>query len=287
MSMPQLGKVGIWSMELRFGDHAVGNALAADLDSMGFGAIWMPGGIDDGVLSDMERLLAATQNCTIASGILNIWKHEPADVADWFANLSPEHQRRTMVGVGVSHGPIIGDAWEKPLAKTRAFVEAALAAGMPGTNMCVAALGPKMLALSGELTAGAHPYLVTPEHTKEARDILGSGPLLAPEQGVIFGENRDDIRQTAQAGLSNYRMLPNYRNSWKRLGLSEQDIEDCSDALIDANFASGSLDAMAERVAAHHAAGADHVCIQIVSGAMGGDMAKLRPQYEQLAGALL
>ncbi|MEZ5744009.1 MAG: TIGR03620 family F420-dependent LLM class oxidoreductase [Sphingomonadaceae bacterium] len=287
MTTPQLGKVGIWSMELRFGDQEVGNALAADLEKMGFGAIWVPGGIDDGVLKDIELLLAATETVTIASGILNIWMHEPADVAAWFAALPAEHQRRVMIGVGVSHGPIIGEAWEKPLAKTRGFLEAALAAGMPRENLCVAALGPKMLALAGELTAGAHPYLVTPEHTKQAREILGPGKLLAPEQGVVFGDSPAEIREKAEGGLSNYRMLPNYRNSWLRLGLTEQDIEDWSDALIEANFATGAVEAMAARVAAHHEAGADHVCVQIVSGAMGGDMKALGPQYRALAEAVL
>lgn len=286
MSVPEMGKVGIWSMELRFVDRSKGDALAAELDELGFGALWIPGGIDDAVLGDVERLLGVTKNLTIATGIINLWKQEAADVAAWFNGLSDAHKSRVMLGIGISHGPIIGEGWNKPVARTRAYLEDLKAAGMAMDNTCLAALGPKMVALSGELTAGAHPYLVTPEHSAQAREILGPGKLLAPEQGVIFGDTPAKIREIAEAGLTNYRMLPNYRNSWKRLGFTEEDIETASDRLIEGLFACGSTDVMAERVKAHHEAGADHVCIQIVSGAMGGDMDALRPQYRALAEAL-
>lgn len=287
MSIPNMGKVGIWSLELRFGDTAKIDAVAAELDEMGFGALWIPGGIDDAVLGDVERLLSVTKRMVIATGILNIWKHEPEDVAGWFNGLSDVHKSRTMIGVGISHGPIIGENWDRPLARTRDFLEKLAAAGMPMDNCCVAALGPKMVALSGELTAGAHPYLVTPEHSAQAREILGPGKLLAPEQGVIFGDTPARIREIAEAGLTNYLMLPNYRNSWKRLGFSEEDIETVSDRLIEGIFATGNAADMARRVKAHHDAGADHVCLQIVSGAMGGNLDELRPQYRVLADALL
>lgn len=287
MSVPVMGKVGIWSMELRFSDKDKGNALAAELDELGFGALWIPGGVDDQVLGDVDRLLSATKRMTIATGIINLWKQEPQDIADWFAGLSDAHKSRVMLGIGISHGPLIGEEWNKPLARTREYLDKLEAAGMAMDNTCLAALGPKMMALSGERTAGAHPYLVTPEHTAQARQILGPGKLLMPEQGVVFGDSPDAIREIAQAGLSNYCQLPNYRNNWMRFGITEEDIENCSDRLIDAVFATGPVANMAARVKAHHDAGADHVCVQIVSGAMGGDMDALRPKYRELAEAML
>lgn len=287
MSIPNMGKVGIWSMELRFADAGKGNALAAELDELGFGALWIPGGLDDAVLGDLDRLLSVTKRMVIATGIINLWKHDPKDLADWFNGQSDANKSRLMLGIGISHGPLIGEGWNKPIARTREFLEKLAAAGMPMDNTCLAALGPKMVALSGELTAGAHPYLVTPEHSAQAREILGPGKLLAPEQGVIFGDSPAKIREIAEAGLSNYLKLPNYCNNWKRLGFSEEDIETVSDRLIEGIFACGDTAKMAQRVKAHHDAGADHVCVQIISGAMGGDIDALRPQYRALAEALL
>jgi probable F420-dependent oxidoreductase len=280
-----LGKLGIWSMEMRFGDKAEGNAVAAELDELGYGALWMPGGIDDAVLGDVERLLGATKNIVIATGILNIWKHEPADVAAWWKGLPSGDQDRVMLGLGVSHGPIIGDAWKKPLAVMRDYLDRLDAAGLPREAMCLAALGPKMLELAAERTAGAHPYLVTPEHSAQARKIMGPGALLAPEQGCVLEEDADRARELALGALGHYRQLPNYRNSWKRLGISEEDIDAGSPALIDALFARGSAAKIGESVKAHHDAGANHVCLQVVSG--GEAMAFPRDAYRSLAEALL
>lgn len=287
MPTPAIGKVGIWSLELRFGDKGESSEAAAELDELGYGALWIPGGIDSGAPADVERLLAATRSTTIATGILNIWKHDPADLAAWFAGLPDAHKARTLLGLGVSHGPIIGEGWGKPLEVVGKFLDGLDAAGMDSSNLCLAALGPKMVALSGERTAGAHPYLVTPEHTARARAILGPGKLLAPEQGVILAEDPAGARQLALAALENYRMLPNYRNNWLRLGFTESEIDRDDDRLINALFAIGSVEKAAERVRAHLDAGADHVCIQVIAGAMGGDFATLRPLWRRLAEALL
>ncbi|MDG2003232.1 MAG: TIGR03620 family F420-dependent LLM class oxidoreductase [Novosphingobium sp.] len=288
MSAPDLGKVGIWSMELRFGDPEATNAVASELDELGFGAIWIPGGIDDAVLGDVDRLLSVTKNTVIATGIINLWKQQPKDVADWFAGLSDAHKSRVMLGIGISHGPLIGENWNKPIARTRSYLDDLEAAGMAMDNTCLAALGPKMMALSGERTAGAHPYLTMPEHSAEARGILGPGKLLAPEQGVIFESDPAKLRAVAEDALTNYRQLPNYCNNWMRFGLDkEKDIDAVSDRLIDEIFAHGSTDAMAARVKAHHDAGADHVCVQVISGAMGGEIEKVRGHYRELAEALL
>lgn len=287
MSIPQLGRVGLWSMELRFGDRAEAADAAAEFDELGFGALWIPGGIGGEVLGDVEALLSATRRTTIATGILNIWKHDPKDVAAWFNGLPQQQQGRVLIGLGVSHGPLIGEAWQRPLAVTRTFIEQLDRAGMPRDNTCLAALGPKMLEISGELTAGAHPYLVTPAHTAIARDILGVGKLLAPEQGVILESEPATARSIAREALTHYATLPNYRNNWLRLGIPGEDIDNASDRLVDALFAWGGIEKIVERVQAHHEAGADHVCIQVIRGASGGDMAGLRTACRELATALL
>lgn len=287
MSAPNLGPVGVWSLEMRFGDKGEIDEAAAELDELGFGALWIPGGIDDQVLGDVERLLGVTKRMAIATGILNIWKQDAADVAAWWKGQSPGRQQRVMLGLGVSHGPIIGDTWKKPIAVTRDYLDEIDAAGLPAEAMCLAALGPKMLELAGARTAGAHPYLVTPEHTATAREILGPGKLLAPEQGVILESDPATARELARQALTNYAQLPNYRNSWLRIGFSQEDVDSVSDRLIDGLFAWGGMDRIVERVKAHHAAGADHVCVQVIRGAMGGDIAGLRAACRELAGALL
>ena len=287
MTTPAIGKIGIWSLELRFGDKAESSRAATELDELGYGALWIPGGIDDGAPADVERLLGATRRTVIATGILNMWRHEPSQLAAWFAALPDAHKTRTLLGLGVSHGPIIGEKWGKPLAVARQFVDDLEAAGMDRDNLCLAALGPKMLALAGERTAGAHPYLVTPEHTAEARAILGPGKLLAPEQGVILEENPVRARELALAALESYRRLPNYRNNWLRLGFTEQEVDEANDRLIHTLFAVGGVDRVAERVKAHLDAGADHVCLQVIAGARGGDFATLLPHWRRLADALL
>lgn len=287
MTVPTIGKVGLWSLELRFGDKARSSAAAAELDALGYGALWIPGGIDDGAPPEVERLLGATSRMTIATGILNIWKHDPAELAAWFLGLSDEWKARTLLGLGISHGPIIGEKWGKPLEVTAAFLDGMFVADMPRDHLCLAALGPKMVALSGERTAGAHPYLVTPEHTAQARAILGAGPMLAPEQGVILETDPVKARELALGALEHYARLPNYRNNWLRLGFSEAEIDALDDRLLDALFAIGSVEAAAERVQAHLDAGADHVCLQVIAGPQGGSFDVLLPHWRALAQALL
>ncbi|TGD72132.1 LLM class F420-dependent oxidoreductase [Mangrovimicrobium sediminis] len=286
MSTPAIGRVGIWSLELRFGDPVEAAEAAAEIDELGFGALWIPGGIDDAVLGSVDALLDVTSRITIATGIINIWKHKPQVVAAWFAGQSAQRQARLLLGLGISHGPMIGEAWQKPLAKTREFLDGLDSAGMPRDQLCLAALGPKMLALSGERTAGAHPYLVTPQHTATARDILGPGKLLAPEQGVILQDDPARARQAARSALAMYQALPNYRNNWLRLGFSQADVDSVSDALLDGLFAWGDLETIAGRVREHHDAGADHVCLQVIQGE-GGNIAGLRAACRALAGELL
>jgi probable F420-dependent oxidoreductase len=286
-SAAPLGPIGIWSGELRFAPADGAAAAAQALEASAWPAVWIPGGIDDKVLGTIDGLLSSTQAITLATGILNIWKHEPAEVAAWWRGQTPERQARLLIGLGVSHGPAIGAAYGRPVATTRTFIERLLAEGAPRAHLCVAALGPKMLELSAELTAGAHPYLVTPEHTAEARRILGPDALLAPEQGVVLEADPALAREHARRALAPYLGLPNYVNNWLRLGFDEADVAGPSDRLIDAVFAWGDAAAIGERVRAHLDAGADHVCLQVISGAPRGDMAPVQAAWRALAAALL
>ncbi len=286
MTVPVLGKLGVWNSELRWAEGLGGDQFARDLEDMGYGALWVPGGFDDKVLEDVSRLLSVTQKATIATGILNLWKYEPAQVADWFAALPAEHKARTMIGIGISHSALIGEDHSRPLANTRKFLEGLEAAGMAMDNTSLAALGPKMVALSGEKTAGAHPYLVDPEHTRQARAILGPGKLLAPEQGVAFGATMDEARKAAIQGVSFYKTLPNYRNNWLRLGYTDAEIDADADRFIDGIVACGEVATMAARVRDHWQAGADHVCVQIISAEGENDFATLTERFRKIAQAL-
>jgi probable F420-dependent oxidoreductase len=281
-----LGKLGIWSMEARFADPGLAAEAAAEADELGFGALWVPGGIGGDITGDLDRLLAATQRIALATGIINIWKHEPAEIADWWQALPAASQSRLMLGLGISHGPLIGEAWAKPIAKTGSYVAELTALGVPAQHLCLAALGPKMIELAGKTTAGAHPYLVNPEHTARARAILGPDRLLAPEQGVILESDPAKAREMALGALTHYRQLPNYKNNWLRLGFTEADIAEVSDRLVDGLFAWGPMERIVERVHAHWQAGADHVCLQVIT-ATPMDLTAARAAWRELASALL
>jgi probable F420-dependent oxidoreductase len=282
----RLGRIGIWSMELRFGDGAEALSAAAELDTLGFSALWVPGGIGGDITGDMSRLRDATQKAVICSGIINIWKHTPEEIGAWWSAQTPAQQSRLLLGLGVSHGPIIGDAYGKPLAVMNKFLDGLAAQKVPAEALCLAALKPKMLELARTRTAGAHPYLVTPEHTAEARKILGPDALLAPEQGVILDTDPATARAKARTVIGHYARLPNYRTSWLRLGFSEAEIDAGADHLVDALFAWGSLEAIAARIKAHHDAGADHVCLQLITGAERPSVAAALPGWRQLAALL-
>jgi probable F420-dependent oxidoreductase len=282
-----LGKIGIWSGELRFGDAGARREAAVELDELGYGTLWIPGGIGGELLADMDLLLNAAPRAAVASGILNIWRHDPADSGTWWKGLSEAHRARVMLGLGVSHGPLIGGEYGKPLGKMSEFLDGLDAAGFPAEARCIAALGPKMLDLSRDRSAGSHPYLVPVEHTRYARERLGPKALLAPEIGVVLETDPTKAREIARAGVKMYQGLPNYVNNWRRFGFSEADTTDASDALIDALFAWGTPEKIAEQVQGHLDAGADHVCLQVIRGAMGQHSEPPREEWRRLASALL
>lgn len=266
----ELTGVGIWSSQLRYGDASETADAAAELDELGFAALWIPD-VGGPVFDAVGHLLAATKRTVIATGILNLWMHSAADVAQAYAALTSEHGDRFLLGIGVSHAPLIDAGqpgrYRKPLAATAVFLDAldATPRPVPTERRVLAALGPKMLALSASRARGAHPYLVTPEHTASARSTLGNGPLLLPEQTVILSDDADEARSIGTDWLRAYLAFPNYANNLLRSGFSEDDLAQVSDRLFDALIAWGDEDAITRRIAEHRAAGADHVCIQVLT----------------------
>jgi probable F420-dependent oxidoreductase len=266
----ELSGVGIWSSQLRYGDPSESADAAAELDELGFTALWIPD-VGGPVFDAVGGLLAATKRTVIATGILNLWMHSAGDVAESYAALTAEHGDRFLLGIGVSHAPLI-DAdrpgrYRKPLAATASFLDGLDAAPqpVPTERRVLAALGPKMLALSATRARGAHPYLVTPEHTASARSTLGEGPLLLPEQSVILCDTAEEARRIGTDWLRAYLALPNYANNLLRSLFSEDDLSRVSDRLFDAIIAWGDEGAIMRRVAEHRAAGADHVCVQVLT----------------------
>jgi probable F420-dependent oxidoreductase len=283
----ELTGVGVWSSQLRYGDPSESSDAAAELDDLGFKALWIPD-VGGPVFDAVGHLLAATKRTVIATGILNLWMHSASDVAESYAALTAEHGDRFLLGIGVSHAPLI-DAGEpgryrKPLAATASFLDGLDAAQrpVPTERRVLAALGPKMLALSARRAHGAHPYLVTPDHTASARSTLGAGPLLLPEQTVILCDSADEARRIGTDWLRAYFALPNYANSLLRSGFSEDDLAHVSDRLFDAIIAWGDEDTIMRRVVEHRSAGADHVCVQVLAA---DPTAFPREQWRRIAAA--
>jgi probable F420-dependent oxidoreductase len=269
--MNRLSGTGIWSGGLRYGDPAEVAEAATELDELGYSALWIPD-IGGDVFDAVERLMAATRTATVATGILNLWMHTAEETAGSHARLTAAHGDRFLVGIGVSHAPLIDAGepgrYQRPLTAMTSFLDQLDAAPAPlaPSARVLAALGPRMLELARTRSGGAHPYNVTPEHTALARQALGPAAQLLPEQAVALTADADQARQLGRDHLSHYFALPNYTNNLRRLGFSDADFADGgSDRMVDAMVAWGDLDAIAGRVREHRDAGADHVCLQVLS----------------------
>jgi probable F420-dependent oxidoreductase len=287
----ELSGTGVWSGALRYGDRAAIVDVAAELEALGYSALWAPGGIGGEIFTDCEALLSATDHVVVATGILNLWMHEPADVAAGHQYLTSAFPDRFLLGVGVSHGPLVDrvrpGGYQRPMQATREYLDALDAASppVPAGERALAALGPKMLELARDRSRGAHPYLANPDHTRFAREVLGDGPLLMPEQPVVLETDPDAARALARAHFTIYLTLPNYVRNLKRIGFTDDDVAgEGSDRLVDGIIAWGDEDAIARRVREHVDAGADHVCIQVISA--GGMQAFPLEQWRALAPAL-
>ena len=277
LARDHLGRVGVW----RHGS-GVTPELALELEQLGYGAVWL-GGSPAGDLTQAEQLIDATTTLTLATGIVNIWQDDARIVAASFRRIEARYHGRFLLGVGTGH-PEATQEYVRPYDALTRYVDTLLSDGVPPDSLVLAALGPKVLRLAAERTAGAHPYLVPPEHTRLAREILGTGPLLAPEQKVVLDTDPERARAVGRPAVRKpYLDLVNYTSNLRRLGWSDEDLSDGgSDALIDALVAHGSGQDIAARVAEHFEAGADHVAIQVLISP-GAD---LSGTYRQLAQAL-
>lgn len=269
-----LGKLGVWASldALSANDGA---AFARRLEARGFETLWMPESRGRNVLVNAAWILANTTRLNIATGIANIYARDAFSANAALQGLNELSGGRFMLGLGVSHKPMVtgmrGHDYGKPVPTMRAYLkamqEASYAAPAPKEKpkVVIAALGPLMLKLAAEMADGAHPYCVTPEHTAEARKVLGRGKILAPEQMVMLETDPERARAGARVALAPYIAMENYCANWRRLGFNQSDFADGgSDRLIDANIVWGDESAIRQRIQAHWDAGADHVCIQSI-----------------------
>lgn len=285
-----LGRYGIWARELRFGDPVEAVEAAAELEQLGFSALWIPGGGGGDLLDCVETMLRATTAATVATGILNVWAHEPADVAATEARLDAEHGARFLLGLGIGHARLV-DAeapgrYARPVETMATYLDALDQHTPPATRprRVLAALAPRMIALAGERTSGVHPYMTTVEHTRWVRGELGESAIVAPALGVVLEDDPGRARVEARLDLALYLTLPNYVRTWLRLGFTEDDLADGgSDRLVDALYGLGPPERVAERVGEHLDAGASHVCLRVVTN----EPERLaRAEWRQLAAAL-
>ena len=283
------GPAGVWAGSFRLQDSGLVRDAAAELDELGYGVLWFPGGTSR-TFDVASTLLSGTRRSMVATGIANIWVNPPAEAAARTASLNAQHGNRFLLGLGVSHQPMVEQLrpgeWRSPLDAMSTYLDE-LSRGrtvVPRRSMVLAALGPKMLDLARSRTAGTHPYLVTPDQTAAIRDRIGPGALVAVEQGVVLDSAASSGRATARKALEMYLGLPNYVSNWKRAGFTSDDVAGGgSDRLVDALIARGSPAQVVSRVREHLSAGADHVCLQVL-GFPGTTLP--RQAWRELASAL-
>ena len=255
----ELGRIGIWR-------HATGLSpeLAAEVEALGYGAIWI-GSSPGGDLTLAEQLLDATDHIAVATGIVNVWKDDAATVAASYHRIAGRHADRFLLGLGIGH-PEATQEYRQPYATLVSYLDELDDLGVPAEARVLAALGPKVLALAARRTAGAHPYLVTPDYTRHARELLGAGPLLAPEQKVVLETDPERARAIGRPRVEKpYLGLSNYLANLRRLGWTDADLADGgSDRLIDALVLHGDAEEIGRGITAHLDAGADHVAVQVL-----------------------
>jgi probable F420-dependent oxidoreductase len=286
-----LGRIGVWLGELALRPAAEEREAARELDGLGYSALWFgETPFNKEALAHAALLLEWTERAAVATGIASIWLREPASAANGAAALAEAHPGRFVLGLGVSHAPIVesvGHAYAKPLTRMREYLDgmdaAAYRAAAPAepAPRVLAALAPRMLELARDRAQGAHPYLVTPAHTATAREALGPDRNLAPEQAFTLESDPAAARESGRRHLRYYLGAENYRRSWLRQGFAEDDFEDGgSDRLVDALVAWGDEAAVRARLDEHFAAGADHVAVQAVGPDPLGELRRLAPALD-------
>ncbi len=274
---PDLGRFGVW-----LGSRSISPELAARIEALGYGAVWI-GGSPDAELAWVEPALAQTTSLQLATGIVNIWSAPAKAVAESYERIESAYPGRFLLGVGVGH-PEHTQEYVKPYDALVSYLDDLDDARVPNSRRVLAALGPKVLRLAAERSAGAHPYLTTPEHTARARELVGNSVFLAPEHKVVLTTDAAKARAIGRRYADFYLDLSNYVNNWRRLGFTENDVrKPGSDKLIDAVVAYGTPDAIARRLNEHLQAGADHVAIQVLDAHED----ELIPALSELAGPLL
>lgn len=265
-------QVSVWGGAFWLGRQTREAALdaARELDELGYSRLWTSGGFRDGVPSVYGEVLGATTRLGVASGILSIWHADPAVTVEAVRTFERDHPGRFLLGLGTSHAPVVdaknANTYTKPYSRMVEYLDALDAAELPAQRRALAALGPRMLTLSAERSAGAHPYFVPAEHTAQAREILGDGPLLAPEVAVVLERDEDTARAIAHEYMRGYLTLPNYTNNLRRLGYGDDDLAGGgSDRLMDALIPWGDLDTVVAGIEKHYRAGADEVAIQVLT----------------------
>ncbi|MGW7481817.1 TIGR03620 family F420-dependent LLM class oxidoreductase [Nonomuraea muscovyensis] len=289
----EIGHVGVWHPLLNTAPVGAARSAAVEIERLGYGSVWVHEGPGSGEpLVSAGLLLAATHRLAVGTGIANLWARDAMAMAAAAETLGDAFPGRFLLGVGVSHAPLVasrGHDYGRPLAAMRSYLdamdEAAPLLSRTGVPRLLAALRPRMLELARDRADGAHSYLVPPEHTARAREILGPGRLLIPEQAVVVATDPARARAAARAHMAVYLTLPNYLNNLRELGYTDDDFAGGgSDRLTDALVAWGDPETVARRVRDHLDAGADHVAIQPL-GAGGPDLADALTQLRALAPA--
>jgi probable F420-dependent oxidoreductase len=270
-----LGRIGVWTFAFDARPAAQVRKDARAIESLGFPALWVPEGSGSrDAIGHLSWLLGSTERIAVASGIANITARQAEVLQAGATTLADAYGERVVLGIGVGHEYSTGRRgveWAHPLARMRAYLDRMdevadtwPAPAVPARRL-LAALADGMLRLSAERALGAHTYFVPPEHTAHAREVLGPEPVLAVEQAVVLDADPSRARAVAAPWASGYLQLRNYANNWRRLGYGEDDVSGASDRLVDAAIAWGSVEDVALRVRGHLDAGADHVCVQVVS----------------------